>query len=145
QYGAGPSDAPFKIFMGAEDGLYLVSPDGKEKELLVAASAEGVENFEWSPSIKKEKLLVYFAHPVTASGGTIMKGLYLIHLDRKAQGLKGLQLFEQIHERTDVHTVVFSPHGHYVTWVTWEGVYFRDVEGKAADVTKVEIKDAKDG
>jgi hypothetical protein len=142
QHGAGPIAAPYQIFVGAFDGCYLVNPNGKDFEQLTAGTADGVDNLEWSPDPKKEKILINFFMPTKGTAASELKGLYLVHLDRRAQGKKGEQLFEQLHDKLDVHTIWFSPHGKYATWVTWEGIYIREVEGKADTVKKIVIRDS---
>ncbi len=142
QHGAGPIAEPYKIFVGAKDGLFLVNPDGKGFEQLTPAIADGIDNLEWSPDPKKEKLLINFFMPTKCAGANELKGLYLVHLDRKTKDKKGEALFEQLHDKLDVHTIWFSPHGKYVTWVTWDGIYIREVEGKADTVKKIVIKDS---
>lgn len=145
QNGRGPNGDPYDIFVGAKDGCYLLSPDGKHFEQLTPATADNIDNLEWSPDSKHPKLLVNFFAPTPGQGGSTLKGTYLVHLDRRAQGKKGEQLFEQVHDKADVHTVWFSPNGKYATWVSWEGVFFREAEGKPDSVQLIAIKDQQKG
>lgn len=145
QNGLGPSAAPFEVFVGAKDGCWLMKPDGKGLELLTPAPADTSDNLEWSPDPKHEKLLINFFAPATGRNGAVLRGLYLVHLDRRAQGKTGEALFEQLHDKMDVHTIWFSPHGKYVTWVTWEGIYLREVDAAPDTVKRIAIKESDKG
>lgn len=142
QHGAGPNKDPYQIFVGARDGCWLLGADGKAFEQLTPAPAELTDNLEWSPDSKHEKLMINFFAPATGKGGSQLRGLYLVHLDRRTSEKKGEALFEQLHDRFDVHTVWFSPRGKYATWVTGEGIYIREVDGKSDTVKKVVVKDS---
>jgi hypothetical protein len=140
--GSGPSQKPYLLVFGAPDGLFLVDRDGKKTDRLTEVPAVGLKNLEWSPGAK-DKICLFFQKPEANSKGEMMKGVYLIHVDRRQKNAGDPTIFEQLHDRLDVHTLWFSPKGKYVTWATNDAVYFREPDGAKGSETKIEPKDER--
>lgn len=145
--GAGPSKEPFRIVFGAEDGLYLVGPDASSNQVQRASTlpAVGLHNVEWNPDPRKEQLALYFRNSVPAQDGRIFVGVYLVHVDRLKGGEEDEDCLEQLYDRTDVHTLWFSPRGTYVTWASPGAVFFRRPDAPPAQTVQIRPEPPAEG
>lgn len=142
QGGQGPSSKDYRLVLGTASGLFLVKPDGSDVTCLTELPCTGLTNLEWSPA--DDKIVLFFRMPTKSKKG-MLKGTYLVHLDRRRKDLpKGAaddSIFEQLTSALDVHTLWFSPKGKYVAWASQDAVWYREPNGK--DAVKVECKDDK--
>jgi hypothetical protein len=138
-YGQGPNQNPFLIVFGAKDGLYVMDPNGKNKELVCDFQADGVNDVLWSPGPKDKVIVMFRQMTPTVSGKALLKGVYLLHLDRR--GKKGADVVEQLTDALDVHTQWFTKSGKYFSWSTADEVAFRDPDGKPDSVVHIARKD----
>ncbi len=135
--GSGPKTKKAYIAFGAKDGLYVMDDSGQNKTKLAAFSPEGVRDVIWDPSGKDQFLLFLTqACPVPGPGNKSVKGLYLVHPDKK-----GDDILEKINDSTDLHTVYFSRKGKYICWANGEGIFYRET-AKQEKATPIVINDA---
>src|SRR5437763_1644017 len=77
----------------------------------------------WLPS--RDQFLLQLRQPITnPSTKKVLKGLYLVHADKK--GAKESDLLELVTDAIDTHTVYFSRKGKYICWATPEAIYYRE-------------------
>lgn len=142
QGGQGPSTKDYRLVLGTASGLFTVRPDGSQLTCLSELPCTGLTNLEWSPT--DEKLVLFFRIPTKSKKG-MLKGTYLVHLDRRKKdqppGAADESIFEQLSPALDVHTLWFSPRGKYVAWASQDAVWYREPQGGA--VVKVECRDEK--
>ena len=138
--GSGSSDAPYRIIFGTQTGLYIIDPsnpgeNGSNKRLLSDLPARGLHNVEWNPDPEREQVLLFFKFPVANSRGVVMRGVFLVDIDRMGPNPLADQSFiTQLHALTDIHTLWFSPNGTHITWASSRGIWYRKSDEPDAEV-----------
>jgi hypothetical protein len=123
--GDGSSTSKYFIVYGHPTGLFLTDPQGKRIRRVSKLPAIGLHNIEWNPAKGKNQLVLYFKKGATSPTGEKFKGVYLIHLARINREKEKGPAIEQLYDRTDVHTLWYSPRGKYVCWATVDAIFYR--------------------
>jgi len=130
--GSGPKlDRPYQILFGASDGFFISDSTGKTQEKLEGIPADGLDDIEWSPG-PEDMFATVSRHLSTDVKKQTFRGVNLVRPAKLGSGKP--PAIEQLVDSMDVHTLLFSPKGKYVTFANKTWVKYRE-PGKKDIVT----------
>lgn len=132
--GSGPSERPYQILVRTENGLWIMDPDGGNKEKV--SESRLTSDVVWNPGPGNQVALLYSMEEASKTGERL-RGVYLCDLDKRVKG-KPLPL-EQLTPDLDIDTIWFSPRGKFFVWQSATTVFYRAPGGKPDSKVKVEL------
>jgi hypothetical protein len=127
---------PYEIVFGASDGFFISDSSGKVQEKLEGVPADGLDDIEFSPG--PDDLFATVGRHVGGKGD--FRGIHLVWPAKLGTGKP--PKIESLDTALDIHTLLFSPKGKYVTWATKHYVKYRDPRAAAGTLVTVDnIKD----